>query len=1056
MSAFTIYSVADDVSFLSSVLNAVAMITGEDSYTKALSVAALAGVLIVLVQGLLKDGSFPRWQSVLVGWAVVIGLIVPKETVNIQSIKSLNVQVVDNVPYIVGLAGNLTSTIGMSITELFEQGFKVPTDTEKLTKSGFIDPLKSLMSIRRLALTGDGALYQALNAGSGDYLVRENLINYMYNCTLPSVSLGHKSKDTLWNTNASSVSSDAIKDFKTGGYTDIRKTDGTVEYKNCQDAATTLDTMLSNAVTSDNPKGAMQARFGSSADPTDKRNPWAAAVDATTLLGGTSNTGYEFLKATIIKGAYEQAERGHAASMLDTAAAIARSEAIQKRNFQWATEGSEFVKQMDTYATFAEALVYAATPMAGLMIASGLMFSIVARYLQFLLWIALWIPTLAIVNLFTWQVVQTKLAGMSSSFSFATIEASGQMLESAIATAGYMASLTPIFAMFLAFASGQVLNTLASKFSGGGLEGKLNTSAVSPDAIGNSPYLQSSAMVNDQTSGIRAVGADGAAATISSSEILSNMKTSAENKMRSASESFNNTFDAAFGTEQSKSRAYDKIGSFAKDSLGSAGQSYSAAMSTIDKLAKNGTITTSEADQIKKSLTGTISGGGTVGAGAEAGIKSAVGNDKSKTDAVQTALAQTSGYDKSASFNKAQQSAFLESVKGAITESAGTKLSAGEKASLGEKLSKSVQDIATSSEEFRMADSLQRSSELKQSLSTITLGHQLAGNGEFREMVRMAESNPEYNRAYNRAYQNGAGTKGNQNASQVQALYDTNSAGLGSLLARSGIMIQGVSQLGSTDYTSNGTIKTPGFGKAETAVKPMIPSMEKAGNDGRTALNVNPSGNAVGMYEKGVTEAVNLSNKEAIKVLSSANENTEEVKKDQAPVDKKVADGAGKIDATNLQREVTENTDTFLQMGADLAATPTGSNILVGAGAATGVAQLALMATPAGRLIIATDKALETLEKQGMGDTEAATILRNKKAEYEQREQQSPQVLRKTQAEKDAEDQEKKKQDYINKVKKQGIPGDRPGSDGTGWDAKTPTQSMKLKVGMNGGRPGKR
>ena len=108
-------------------------------------------------------------------------------------------------------------------------------------------------------------------------------------------------------------------------------------------------------------------------------------------------------------------------------AAIMTQQAILQRNTQWAGEQHLFLSSMRAMMAYIEGFVFAVTPLMGLLVCVGLFgVRLAFKYLMLLLWIQLWMPVLAINNLYITLVSQGAMAALSAPItSFTGIMESG-------------------------------------------------------------------------------------------------------------------------------------------------------------------------------------------------------------------------------------------------------------------------------------------------------------------------------------------------------------------------------------------------------------------------------------------------------------------------------------------------------------------------------------------------------------------------------------------------------------------------------------------------------
>ena len=108
------------------VFNAAAAIHASNDYLSAVAAVAFCGFVSALIAYAFAPEKLQGWKwlgSVVLVFSV---LIVPKVTVGIvDKTGGSAVKIVDNVPFGVAALGSITSTIGHTLTGLFETAFQV-------------------------------------------------------------------------------------------------------------------------------------------------------------------------------------------------------------------------------------------------------------------------------------------------------------------------------------------------------------------------------------------------------------------------------------------------------------------------------------------------------------------------------------------------------------------------------------------------------------------------------------------------------------------------------------------------------------------------------------------------------------------------------------------------------------------------------------------------------------------------------------------------------------------------------------------------------------------
>lgn len=694
-----IYTIGDP-SFLADVFNAVAMLTGQNDYFVALKIAAAIGVLYFFTAGVLKN-EFPKLQNLLIGWIFVSAFIVPKTTVEIQGIMDRSVHAVANVPFGVALPANLLSTISYYLTDAFETAFQPVEASQSLTKGGFIDPLKALVSVRQVALSGNPVLYQALNSGDVNIDFMRSATSYITRCTIPALNNGKGITETGLKTNSLDEAA-ALRDTITGGAVQI-SVDGVKTIETCQTAHTKLVAYLNAAVQTPQFKEAMAAQLNpNKSSGLGGYDAMAKAESAVTIIAGTHFSAFEFVRASIWQSALEKAMKDNAMSNYDMANAIMIDSAIQKRNTEWSAMGGEFVKQIPAFATIVEGLVYSTISMVGFLMAVGAQtLSLVGKYFGLLVWLGFWMPVMAVTNMFAWHVASSSynkyMSGMSKDqlLSYSGLETISQSLESAIATGSYMFALTPVLAMFFAYGSSQVLSALSGRMVAGGMEGKIDTSAVAPTAVSNSAYSQGSNMNYDSTRGSYAAGMPENSPKLNFGKDLSEQAARMEKEAFQSQQTASVESSKSFDTARGKDETFGTDGSVTKGFSNTDSKSLKAAFGAVNSMDSTKSLSNDEKVAFNAKVASNLQAGLSVGDALNASINSTTGIDKTKARSEALAHVQKTGASENSSLSKDEQTMLSEKIDSTLKTSSGEKWSVGAKTSDGRSL-KDVQAEARS------------------------------------------------------------------------------------------------------------------------------------------------------------------------------------------------------------------------------------------------------------------------------------------------------------------------------------------------------------------------
>lgn len=173
---YEIYAYGNNDS-LYGIFNAIAAIMGADSYLQSVAIVAFCGFVTAAIAYAFMPQKLIGWQwlaSVLLVYSI---LFVPKVTVGIvDKLGTRPVQVVANVPFGLAFFGNLTSTIGNTLTEVFETAFQ--------TLPGPAQQSADLAYQRHGVMFGNTLIKRTRQIVFDDPNFRTDLVNFVHNCTM--------------------------------------------------------------------------------------------------------------------------------------------------------------------------------------------------------------------------------------------------------------------------------------------------------------------------------------------------------------------------------------------------------------------------------------------------------------------------------------------------------------------------------------------------------------------------------------------------------------------------------------------------------------------------------------------------------------------------------------------------------------------------------------------------------------------------------------------------------------------------------------------------------
>ena len=521
---FTIYSVGD-VQFLYQILNSVAMICGTGDFTKLVSVGFLMGILFIGFQTIYQGGQRINLPQALTCFIVYLCMFGPSCTVVIEDTFSAKTRVVDNVPLGVGASGMAISNIGFKLTQMFEQGFG---DVERTTEHGFADNLRILNNLRDMSMSD--ALFSAIDSGldrtnsaGGRTNSKEALKNYLSECTFVNVVQGVISVEDLshagWG-NTFKSSSQAH-----GTFLPLPNVPNN-GYVSCNDGWDYLNNALNTATNSANFRQAVNRELKILDSTGNGPDDVAPAADFDRLESALSSVGADLqdtqfmMKSLVLDSVYDEAAEKFYSSYQDRTSAAAIRQAIMQRNTQWASESVMFLNVARALMAFFEGFLYAITPLIAFLLGIGSFgLSLAGKYFLLIAWIQLWMPVMAITNLYVAigarGDISSHLGNVVSIFSFSQVWAD---VASWIATGGMLCAATPMIALFLITGSHYAFTSLAGRLGG---QDHFNEKTVTPDVAQNAPVIQNTAMASHSV-GRGTVMTDASIPNINLGQALSN------------------------------------------------------------------------------------------------------------------------------------------------------------------------------------------------------------------------------------------------------------------------------------------------------------------------------------------------------------------------------------------------------------------------------------------------------------------------------------------------------------------------------------------------------
>jgi conjugal transfer mating pair stabilization protein TraG len=377
------------------VFNAAAAIHASSDYASAVAAVAFCGFVAALIAYAFAPEKLQGWKW-LASVVLVFGvLIVPRVTVGIvDRTGGSAVRVVDNVPFGVAVLGSLTSTIGHTLTGLFETAFQVIPG---------MGALPAELSYERNGLMfGNRLVRETGNVVFQDPAFRTDLVNFIHNCTTYDLIDGtldpatFSSSDDVWPLMASP---------NPARFSTLTGAGGAVGVDTCPNVYLSLNGRLPAQIQR------IEGRLAFQLNPTLPGTAAAAAIAGQiqqaylkNSIANASATAADIIRQNAMLNALEDTGKIVGQKVNDPAAmvlAVGRAQAVAQMNASWLNFGKVAEQALPVFRNVIEAVTYALFPLFVLLLllTSGRETMMAFKgYAAILIWIQLWPPLYAILN----------------------------------------------------------------------------------------------------------------------------------------------------------------------------------------------------------------------------------------------------------------------------------------------------------------------------------------------------------------------------------------------------------------------------------------------------------------------------------------------------------------------------------------------------------------------------------------------------------------------------------------------------------------------------------
>ena len=558
---YTIY-ILGDYNFAHQVLNGVgALFSDNGAIWKMISVVGVLSLFYNFFMMPHKDKPGDPIKQFIFGILAVFILMGPnsKVSVRVESINTNQFHRVDNIPFIVGFGGYLTT--GM-MRELYNEYVWVFTSPDgSSVDNSVLRPLEAMSAIRNV---NQDPFLCKLGSTSSTFNLCSSINAYMQNCYLRQLSAANSTMGADDEHEGSGKSNWASKKVHNVYWTTPSYLDETVtgDEISCPRAYGLLDGYMDYTKTPDGGHNLTEGmnksliKNGSNAD--DAAKLISKTFSAHVLSGGAAATAYDMMLAKFIKISELKAK---ATGLEPSLADVATFQAIEQRRVQMSSDRSLWMEMSVPLVTFFEAFaIFLAPIMAILMICGGNALTASLTYIGLFLWTAMWPIIMVLINLYTDYAMKGQFYASygngQNPIGFSSLDHTLVELESFLAQASVLVTLVPTLSLFVIYRG---VHTMLSASGKAAPSTAIDSKLVSPDIASaanggryqqgaNSGARTADGWNNEFNTGSNNVNFEKMSTQGSASSAASQMVSSAVQKQAAASAGYSSSVSEMFGT----------------------------------------------------------------------------------------------------------------------------------------------------------------------------------------------------------------------------------------------------------------------------------------------------------------------------------------------------------------------------------------------------------------------------------------------------------------------------------------------------------------------------
>ena len=452
-----------NVDALYGIFNAVAMVMKSEDFMDMIRVAVVIGFAVVATLAALPGNLSKSWNWFLAVTVLTSALLVPKADVSIvDKLGHQATRVVSDVPWTLALLASVKSSVGATLTGMFETAFQtIPAASVALPAE--------LSYQEHGMMFGSRLVQKSREAEALSVYAKFDLVQYVRNCIFPVQGASGSADDMENSTDLKSTYAGMNNKALSSSYHD----GGVLKTDSCDAVWTAVSAKLNAAGVEAVKRAAQQALPDlyktDSALAVAKVEASLPAIYNKAALAGAAASASQIMQQNILINATAEASALYGASLNDPSTmllASMRTQAVQQANAGNMVQGRIAEETLPIVRNITEGILYATFPLLCILLvaseakALGALFK---SYVYVLIWVELWPPMFAVVNyLQTLEAAKTLggsayLTGGATGLTLGTASSVFSTSVSTLATTSWMVTFVPVLAAAVLFGFDRIL-----------------------------------------------------------------------------------------------------------------------------------------------------------------------------------------------------------------------------------------------------------------------------------------------------------------------------------------------------------------------------------------------------------------------------------------------------------------------------------------------------------------------------------------------------------------------------------------------------------------------